>query len=102
MSAYFILTQTITDLEQFRRDYIPKVFPILQKHGGEVLVADFAAEPLEGDPAKGAVVIRFPSAQAVHDFENDPDYQPAKKIRQALTTNANAVLSPAFVYPDSQ
>ena len=29
MSAYFILTQTIDDLEEFRQSYIPKVFPIL-------------------------------------------------------------------------
>ena len=99
MSAYFILTQTIIDLEAFRHDYIPKVMPILEKHGGEVLVASFDATPLEGDPAKAAVVIRFPSGQAILDFESDPDYQPAKAIRHALTTNANAVMAPAFEPP---
>lgn len=99
MSAFFILTQSVTDLETFRRDYIPKVFPILEKHGGEVIVASFDATPLEGDPAKGAVVIRFPSEQAILEFESDPDYQPAKKIRHALTTNANAVMAPAFEKP---
>ncbi len=99
MSAYFILTQTIDDLEEFRQSYIPKVFPILTKHGGEVLVADFAAEPLEGEPAKGAVVIRFPSKQAILDFENDPEYQPTKKIRYDLTSNANAVMADEFALP---
>ena len=99
MSAYFILTQTIDDLEEFRQSYIPKVFPILTKHGGEVLVADFAAEPLEGEPAKGAVVIRFPSKQAILDFENDPEYQPTKKIRHDLTSNANAVMANEFALP---
>ena len=99
MSAYFILTQTIDDLEEFRQSYIPKVFPILTKHGGEVLVADFAAEPLEGEPAKGAVVIRFPSKQAILDFENDPEYQPAKKTRYDLTSNANAVIADEFALP---
>jgi len=99
MSAYFILTQTVADLGAFRRDYIPKVFPLLEKHGGEVIVASFDATPLEGDPAKGAVVIRFPSEQAILDFESDPDYQPAKKIRQTLTTNANAVMAPEFEKP---
>lgn len=100
MSAYFVLTQTITDLEAFRRDYIPKVMPILAKHGGEVLVASFDATPLEGNPPKGAVVIRFPSEQAVLDFESDPDYAPAKKIRHELTTNAYAVMAPAFEPPN--
>jgi uncharacterized protein (DUF1330 family) len=99
MSAYFILTQTINDLDEFRQSYIPKVFPLLMKHRGEVLVADFAAEPLEGEPAKGAVVIRFPSKQAILDFENDPEYQPAKKIRHDLTSNANAVMANEFEMP---
>ena len=99
MSAYFILTHTITDIEKFRQEYIPKVFPFLQKYGAQVIVADSEAEPLEGDPAKAAVVIRFPSEQAIRDFVNDPDYQPVKAIRLALTTNANAVMAPEFVRP---
>jgi len=99
MSAYFILTQTIDGLEEFRQSYIPKVFPILKKHGSEVLVADLAAEPLEGEPAKGAVVIRFPSKQAILDFENDPEYQPTKKKRHDLTSNANAVMADEFALP---
>lgn len=99
MSAYFIRTQTIDDLHEFRQSYIPKVIPILLKHGREVLVADFAAEPIEGAPAKGAVVIRFPSKQAILDFEHDPEYQPAKKIRHDLTSNANAVMADEFALP---
>ena len=99
MSAYFILTQTIDELEKFHQSYIPKVFPILKKHGGEVLVADFAAEPLKGEPAKGAVVIRFPSKQAILDFENDPEHQPTKKKRHDLTSNANAVMADEFALP---
>ena len=57
-------------------------------------------EPLQGDPEKGAVVIRFPSEQAVRDFVNDPEYQPVKEIRIALTTNANAVLASEFQMPE--
>tara|TARA_Y100001934_G_scaffold170264_1_gene202139 strand:- start:5 stop:322 length:318 start_codon:yes stop_codon:yes gene_type:complete len=102
MSAYFILTQTITDLDAFRRDYIPKVMPILEKHGGEVLVASFDATPLEGDPAQAAVVIRFPPQEAIIAFDDDPEYQPAKSIRHDLTTNANAVKAPAFEYPSRE
>jgi len=96
MSAYFILTQDFTDLERFRQEYVPKVFPFIAKHNGEVIVASFDAEPLEGDPPKGAVVIKFPSEQAIRDWVNDPDYKEVKGIRLALTTNANAVLTPEF------
>lgn len=99
MAAYFILTQSFADLERFRAEYVPKVLPFIKKHGGEIVVASFAVEPLEGDPPEGAVVLRFPTEQAVRDFVNDPDYKPVKEIRLALTINSNAVLAPEFQMP---
>jgi uncharacterized protein (DUF1330 family) len=101
MAAFFILTHTITDLDKYRKEYIPQVLPFIAKYGGEVVVASFDAEPLQGDPAKGVVVLRFPSEQAVRDFVNDPEYKPVKEIRLAITTNANAVLAPEFQMPES-
>jgi len=100
MAAYFILTHTINDVERYRGEYIPQVFPFIAKYGGEVIVGSFDAEPLQGNPEKGVVVIRFPSEQAVRNFVNDPEYQPVKEIRKALTTNANAVLAPEFQMPE--
>jgi uncharacterized protein (DUF1330 family) len=99
MAAYFILTHTITDIDSYRKEYIPQVFPFIAKYDGEVVVASFDAERLQGNPEKGVVVIRFPSEQAVRDFVNDPEYQPVKEIRKALTKNANAVLAPEFHMP---
>ena len=99
IGAYFILTQTITDPDKYKSEYIPQVLKFITKHGGKIVVAKHDAEPLEGSPAKGVVVLRFPSEQAVRNFVNDPEYQPAKKIRYAITTNANAVLAPAFQMP---
>ena len=99
MAAYFVLTQDFIDLERFRKEYVSKVFPFIDKHGGEVIVASFDAEPLEGAPPKGVVVIRFPSEQAIRGWVNDPDYKPVKEIRLGLTTNANAVLAPEFRPP---
>ena len=32
MSAYFILTQTITDPERYQKEYIPGVLPFLAKY----------------------------------------------------------------------
>ncbi len=99
MSAYFILTHTITDPEAYQQEYVPKVIPFLAKYNADVVVAELDAEPLEGDPAKGAVVLRFPSEQAIRDFVNDPDYQPVKEIRLTLTTNGNAVMAAEFEMP---
>ena len=96
MSAYYVLTQTVTDPQKFGQEYIAKVMPFLAKHGAEVIVAELEAAPLQGDPAKAVVVLRFPSEQAIRNWLGDPDYQPIKKIRLGLTTNANAVMAPEF------
>jgi uncharacterized protein (DUF1330 family) len=101
MAAYYILTHTITDAKRYGEEYVPRVIPFIAKYEGEVLVASVDAEPLQGNPEKSVVVIRFPSEQAVRDFMNDPEYQPVKEVRLALTTNANAVLAPEFQMPDS-
>ena len=99
MTAYFILTHTITDMERYRSEYIPQVLPFIAKYEGEILVASPDAEPLQGKPEKSVVVLRFPSEEAVRGFVNDPEYQPAKELRAELTTNANAVLAPEFQMP---
>ena len=99
MSAYFILTHTITDTDRYQQEYIPGVLPFLAKHKGEVIVAEFEAEPLQGDPPKGAVVIRFPSEQSIRDFMEDPEYKPVKDLRISITTSANAVMAPEFKMP---
>jgi uncharacterized protein (DUF1330 family) len=99
MAAYYILTQDFTDLERFRKEYVSKVLPFIAKHDGEVIVASHDAEPLQGDPPKGVVVLRFPSEQAIRAWVNDPDYKSMKEVRLALTTNANAVLAPEFHMP---
>lgn len=99
MPAYFILTHTITDIETYRSEYIPQVLPFIAKYDGEIVVASPAAEPLQGSPAKGVVVLRFPSEEAVRGFVNDPEYQPAKELRISITTDASAVLAPEFQMP---
>ena len=101
MAAYYILTHTITDAKRYAEEYVPRVIPFIAKYEGEVLVASVDAEPLQGNPEKSVVVIRFPSEQSVRDFMNDPEYQPVKEVRLGLTTNANAVLAPEFQMPDN-
>jgi len=100
MSAYFVLTQTVTDQMAYAQEYVPGVMPFLAKHGAEVLVAAFETEAVQGEPADGVVVLRFPSEQAVRDFVNDPDYRPLKELRLSITTNASAVLAPEFKWPE--
>ena len=96
MAAYFILSQTVTDQTAYSEQYVPGVLPFLAKYGAEVLVAAFETEVLQGEPADGVVVLRFPSEQHVRDFVNDPDYRSLKELRLRITTNASAVLATEY------
>lgn len=101
MAADLILAHTIINHESYRKKFIPQVFPFITKHEGEVIVDPFDAEALQGDPAKGVVVLRFPSKPAVQDFVYDSEYKPVDEIHLTLTTNANAVLAPEFQMPEA-
>ncbi len=99
MTAYYILMQTITDMERYRQEYIPGTGRILAKHQGEMLAVSLNVEVLDGNPPGAIVVLRFPSEDAVRAFANDPEYQPLKKIRLEVTTDSSAVLLPEFQMP---
>ena len=62
MSAYVIVSYDIEDAEGFG-GYVPGVAPLLQKHGAEILVADFNARGLEGEKRGVYVVLRFESEE---------------------------------------
>lgn len=99
MSAYLIVTQSITDFEKYTQQYIPSAFPFVKKYGGEILVADFSTEAIQGNPEKCAVVIKYPSKDSAKDFLNDKDYQEVKNIRLDATSNSNIVLADQFILP---
>jgi uncharacterized protein (DUF1330 family) len=47
MSVYVIASYDIVDPKGYE-GYVPGVMPLLQKHGAEVLAADYEAKALEG------------------------------------------------------
>lgn len=50
MAAYLVLMQQVDDVDRYRAEYLPAWRPFLKKHGAEVMVAGFDAEPAEGTP----------------------------------------------------
>ncbi len=46
MAAYLVLMQEVHDVKRYRNEYLPGLRPFLKKHGAEVLVAGFDAEPV--------------------------------------------------------
>jgi uncharacterized protein (DUF1330 family) len=98
VSAYIIAIYDIADAEAYE-GYVPGVRPLLQKHGAEVLVADYATQALEGEKRSVCVVLKFASEQAALAWYNDPAYAPVKKIRVESSRDTNIVLAKEFVRP---
>ncbi len=98
MAAYFIVSYDITDAEAYAQ-YPPGVIPLLEKHGAEILVADYEARTVEGEPRGVNVVLRFESEEAAMNWYNDPEYGPVKQLRLDTTTNTMAHLAKEFVMP---
>jgi uncharacterized protein (DUF1330 family) len=96
MAAYLVLMQEVHDVDRYRDEYLTGLRPLLKKHGAEVLVAGFDAQPAEGDPPNSTVVLRFADAAAAWGLLNDPDYQPVREVRFSVTSRGQAVIAPEF------
>lgn len=81
MSVYLIVHSQIKNPDVYQ-EYREKVPAIVRKHDGEYLARGGQLEVIEGDwhPTR-IVLLRFPSAEAVRSFFNDPDYRPLKQLR---------------------
>jgi uncharacterized protein (DUF1330 family) len=95
MAAYYIGSYDIVDPNEFQK-YPPVVLALLPKYGGVVLASDTEGVLVEGTRRTLNAIIRFPTKQAALDLYNDPDYQEAKRIRQASTKNVSMVLVEEF------
>ena len=98
MSVYVIVSYDITDPKGYE-GYVPGVVPLLQKHGAEILTADYAAQALEGRAAGVNVVLKFPSDKAARDWYNDAAYTSVKQIRLNSTKNGSIVMAKEFKAP---
>jgi uncharacterized protein (DUF1330 family) len=98
MAIFYIGTYDIVDPNEFEK-YPPLVMALLPKYGGIVLASDTSAHLVEGSARTMNAIIRFPSKEAALGLYNDPDYQEAKRIRQASTRNVSMVLVEEFKNP---
>jgi len=96
MEVYLINSYDVNNMEEFKK-YPPKVSPILEKYGAEVLASDLQGIALEGKSKTMNAIIKFPSEQAVFDCYNDVEYHEIKKIRVNSTSNCTMVIVKAFM-----
>ena len=83
MAAYLIANYRITNPEAYAA-YPPAVAPTLRSHGGQLLVADFDTEIVEGEASRVTIVVKFPDKQSAHNWYDSTEYQ---EIIQSRTDN---------------
>jgi uncharacterized protein (DUF1330 family) len=98
MAAYLIANYRITNPDGYAK-YPPAVAPTLAPYGGELLVADFDSEIVEGAASPVSIVLRFPSKQSARDWYNSPEYQAVVGLRTDNTEGqlvfADAISAPS-------
>ncbi len=99
MAHYFTASYDITDKDKYENEYIAAVIPLLIKHGGQVLVADYETEAIEGTTCSANIVLKFADEDSAKAWYNDPDYEPVKQIRFDATSNGSAAFVKEFVPP---
>ena len=93
-SVYLVVLIEIQDRQRYDNEYVPAVLKLIETRGGRLVSAVDAPENLEGDLVKGrAVLIEFPSDEALKKFYYDEEYEPSKVLRHSITH------SQAFIMP---
>ena len=84
--AYFVANLVIENSQEYR-NYEKGFFPLLKKHGGELITFDDNIETMEGSaPLDGRVIIlKFPSEAAARAWWQDPGYQALSGHRRSGT-----------------
>ncbi|GBQ96380.1 hypothetical protein AA23498_2626 [Acetobacter nitrogenifigens DSM 23921 = NBRC 105050] len=94
MTAYFVIDLNIPDPQKLA-EYEAAAGPLLEKHGAKVLTRATGDnyDVIEGDwRPRRLVILEYPTLEAIHQFYHDPEFQPAKKVRQAVPgAVANAI-----------
>ena len=83
--AFLLANVAVRDPDRYR-EYVENVPALIRKHGGVYRVRGGDFEVLEGDwtPSR-LIVLEFPDREAALAFHNDPEYEPYRDLRQALS-----------------
>jgi len=96
MSAYVVAQIRIDDPEEYKK-YLAGFFPILERHGGEVLAGSSnETKVIEGTwSLPRTVIMKFPSVEHATNWHHDPDYQKLAEHRWRAA-EANIVVVDGF------
>lgn len=87
MTAYMIVTCTISDRDAFINGYGKAAAALVTKFGGRYVLRGPGAILLEGDFGDGGsmVISEWPDRAAAQAFWDSPEYQDVKKLRAGIS-----------------
>jgi uncharacterized protein (DUF1330 family) len=91
MSAYIIATYNITNPEGYEA-YTPAAIPTIISHNVEVIVAEHASTPLEGDAFSSTIVLKFADRDAAMAWYNSEEYQAIVSLRTDNTEGSMVIV----------
>jgi len=103
MGVYVIVDVSIRDKAAMSdyAEYVQKVRPIVEKHGGRYLVRGGKVATIAGDwKPERLILIEFPSADHVRQWWNSPEYRAIAPLRENSAT-ARAILVEGCEPPDT-
>jgi uncharacterized protein (DUF1330 family) len=81
MSAYFALQIEWTS-DEARRSYVQGLGDMIEKHGGDFIVASKDFRVVEGSWKPGLfIVIKFPTMRALSEWYDSEEYRPVRELR---------------------
>ena len=94
MKVYVISDIVVNDQQKYE-EYMKLVTDTINKYGGKYLVRGGEIITRSGDwnPKGRCVVLEFPSIDALNEWNDSPEYQPVKKIRESCSTSQSFIVS---------
>jgi uncharacterized protein (DUF1330 family) len=80
--AYWIVRVGVTDAARYP-DYLEAARPAFEAHGARFIVRGGSFEAMEGNHRERNVVVEFDDMETARACYQSPEYQRARKIRQA-------------------
>lgn len=93
--AYLVGNFTVND-PVLMAEYGRKAGPLVQKHGGKMILSADALKPVEGNARPVLVIIQFPDMEKANAFYYSEEYSPIKQLRIQATTGGFLTLTPGL------
>ena len=101
MSAFMIVTVSISDRDRFLSGYAPAAALLVEEFGGRYLLRGPISDTLEGEPvSNGSVVVsEWPDRETALKFWNSDAYRDVKTLRDGIC-DARVVIVDSVTSPD--